>query len=215
MDANAYLRTYTDRVQIAFSSSKEPLPYVFAQDLVSARRLSLPPRRPPLHLNLDPPYHDSDVHPHTVTRSRAVYGVTRHCGSPCVRDTRVCSRANPNPYFAPFDQPNYSEDLFFPPNPPPKHSTPQPTHQHVLTPHESDKKLVPPLDVDWAWHCHCLCPGAYKTDCLAAVERQIDRPVFTCADERIMAREQVCPWWSVTPLRFGNVSLSLMTELRP
>ena len=73
----------------------------------------------------------------------------------------------------------------------------------------------------WAWHCHSLCPRAYQTDCLAAVKRPIGRPVFSCADERIMARQLVCAGWVVgwlvartdssssSPSLFTVLSLSL------
>ncbi|XP_045164643.2 uncharacterized protein LOC123528744 [Mercenaria mercenaria] len=32
-----------------------------------------------------------------------------------------------------------------------------------------NKCLAPPLDIEWAWHCHMLCPNTYEKDCNAIV----------------------------------------------
>mmetsp|Transcript_22878 Transcript_22878/g.35814 ORF Transcript_22878/g.35814 Transcript_22878/m.35814 type:complete len:116 (+) Transcript_22878:59-406(+) len=41
-------------------------------------------------------------------------------------------------------------------------------YEHCWLPlvHENkDKTLAPPIDVEWAWHCHTLCPVQYVADC--------------------------------------------------
>eukprot|EP01018_Ginkgo_biloba_P004606 Gb_23373 [translate_table: standard] len=38
--------------------------------------------------------------------------------------------------------------------------------------------LLPPLDVQWVWHCHCLNPRAYQKYCFSKFSKMIDKPVF-------------------------------------
>lgn len=59
-----------------------------------------------------------------------------------------------------------------------------------------DKPLVPPLDVDWAWHCHTLCPHMYHKDCQAAVQKLVDRPIFDRGSDRINARTETMKLWA-------------------
>lgn len=35
---------------------------------------------------------------------------------------------------------------------------------HLAADHP-DEYLAPPLDIEWAWHCHMLNPRAYERDC--------------------------------------------------
>ena len=36
------------------------------------------------------------------------------------------------------------------------------------------EKLTAPLDIEWMWHCHMLCPTAYVKDCNSVVGKVID-----------------------------------------
>lgn len=38
--------------------------------------------------------------------------------------------------------------------------------------------LLPPLDVQWVWHCHCLNPDAYHRYCVSRFAKMIDKPLI-------------------------------------
>ncbi|XP_060576085.1 uncharacterized protein LOC132733458 [Ruditapes philippinarum] len=47
--------------------------------------------------------------------------------------------------------------------------------------------LAAPLDIEWAWHCHMLCPKSYETDCQTLVGGTVDhmlRPLNKFKEEQ-------------------------------
>lgn len=38
--------------------------------------------------------------------------------------------------------------------------------------------ILPPLDVQWAWHCHCLSPARYREYCISRFGRLVERPAI-------------------------------------
>ena len=41
----------------------------------------------------------------------------------------------------------------------------------ALAPPEERTSLVPPLDVEWVWHCHMLAPFAYERDLVLVLRK--------------------------------------------
>ncbi|XP_046563454.1 glycine-rich domain-containing protein 1-like [Haliotis rubra] len=46
----------------------------------------------------------------------------------------------------------------------------------------SDQILSAPVDIEWVWHCHLLCPLKYKLDCLHIVGMVIDHRLLSRTD---------------------------------
>eukprot|EP01018_Ginkgo_biloba_P027905 Gb_32386 [translate_table: standard] len=56
--------------------------------------------------------------------------------------------------------------------------------------------VLPPLDVQWVWHCHCLNPNAYRQYCLSRFSKVIDKPVLVDVDSEADALHRCRKLWS-------------------
>lgn len=56
---------------------------------------------------------------------------------------------------------------------------------------ESSEPLLAPLDIEWVWYCHMLCPLAYEADCMNLFGRMIDHQLTKAIDYwKAVARSQ-------------------------
>lgn len=55
---------------------------------------------------------------------------------------------------------------------------------------------LPPLDVQWVWHCHCLNPKAYQQFCKLRYSKIIDVPFFHDVSSEVSARDRCKKIWS-------------------
>jgi hypothetical protein len=60
--------------------------------------------------------------------------------------------------------------------------------QHLL--------LLPPLDVQWVWHCHCLNPVGYRDYCIKKYGRVIDVPLLADLGSEMEAQERCKKLWT-------------------
>uniref|UniRef100_A0A0C9SAX8 TSA: Wollemia nobilis Ref_Wollemi_Transcript_1515_3156 transcribed RNA sequence n=1 Tax=Wollemia nobilis TaxID=56998 RepID=A0A0C9SAX8_9CONI len=72
--------------------------------------------------------------------------------------------------------------------------------------------LVPPLDVQWVWYCHCLNPDAYKRYCVAHFGKLIDRPLLLDSKSAAEAMSRCKKIWSE---RFHAEPFDLRVKQRP
>eukprot|EP00252_Welwitschia_mirabilis_P021336 TRINITY_DN5457_c0_g1_i1.p1 TRINITY_DN5457_c0_g1~~TRINITY_DN5457_c0_g1_i1.p1 ORF type:complete len:853 (+),score=109.80 TRINITY_DN5457_c0_g1_i1:585-3143(+) len=61
---------------------------------------------------------------------------------------------------------------------------------------EQQEALLPPLDIQWVWHCHCLNPVAYREYCLSHFSKIIDRPALFNSAEEAEALQRCKRIWS-------------------
>lgn len=59
-----------------------------------------------------------------------------------------------------------------------------------------EKDLVPPLDVQWVWLCHCLKPKDYQHFCKTHYFKYIHAPVFVDLSSQSAARERCRQLWN-------------------
>ncbi|KAG0613348.1 hypothetical protein M758_6G096300 [Ceratodon purpureus] len=59
------------------------------------------------------------------------------------------------------------------------------------------KSLLPPLDVQWVWHCHRLNPVGYRQYCITKFGRVIDCPLFPDIASESFAQERCRRLWSI------------------
>ncbi|KAJ7529008.1 hypothetical protein O6H91_15G030100 [Diphasiastrum complanatum] len=81
----------------------------------------------------------------------------------------------------------------------------------------SDQAFLPPVDVQWVWHCHCLRPRAYRNFCLSHFQRVIDLPFLHDPSNEAAARERCKQLWSERyPEEPYNIlsNLSELSELK-
>ncbi|BFZ08986.1 hypothetical protein BsWGS_12025 [Bradybaena similaris] len=56
-------------------------------------------------------------------------------------------------------------------------------------------RLLPaPLDIEWVWHCHMLCPEAYNTDCKNIVGKVIDHHLIDRAKRKDLIKDSERLW---------------------
>lgn len=60
----------------------------------------------------------------------------------------------------------------------------------------SGKNILPPLDVQWVWLCHCLNPKSYQHFCKTHYFKIIDFPVFLDLSSETSARERCRSLWN-------------------
>ncbi|KAH9305591.1 hypothetical protein KI387_009995, partial [Taxus chinensis] len=72
--------------------------------------------------------------------------------------------------------------------------------------------LLPPLDVQWVWHCHCLNPDAYQKFCVEQYSKIIDRPLLLDAKSEAEAMSRCKRIWSE---RFPSEAFDLRVKHRP
>lgn len=56
--------------------------------------------------------------------------------------------------------------------------------------------LLPPLDVQWVWHCHCLNPDAYQRYCTSRFSKIIDKPLLLEPKSEVEAMSRCKKIWS-------------------
>uniref|UniRef100_A0A1D1Z4F1 GRPD C-terminal domain-containing protein n=1 Tax=Anthurium amnicola TaxID=1678845 RepID=A0A1D1Z4F1_9ARAE len=57
--------------------------------------------------------------------------------------------------------------------------------------------VLPPLDVRWVWHCHCLTPAAYRQYCVSRFGRLVDRPAIFDDENEEYASNRCRDMWAV------------------
>ena len=57
-----------------------------------------------------------------------------------------------------------------------------------------DKLMTPPLDVEFVWHCHMLCPHEYRTDCLALWGRVVDHTILSAKERKLRNKPNRNKW---------------------
>ncbi|KAG0586351.1 hypothetical protein KC19_2G084200 [Ceratodon purpureus] len=67
----------------------------------------------------------------------------------------------------------------------------------LLNVDSSGKSFLPPLDVQWIWHCHRLNPAAYRQYCMSKFGRIIDCPLFPDVASESLAQERCKRLWSI------------------
>lgn len=56
-------------------------------------------------------------------------------------------------------------------------------------------RLLPaPLDIEWVWHCHMLCPEAYSTDCNSIAGKMIDHHILDRAQRKELIKDSERLW---------------------
>lgn len=51
-----------------------------------------------------------------------------------------------------------------------------------LAAEHAQERLAAPLDIEWVWHCHLLCPLVYEKDCQSLFRTTINHRLFRSAD---------------------------------
>lgn len=74
------------------------------------------------------------------------------------------------------------------------------------------RTLLPPLDVQWVWHCHCLNPDAYRRYCVSRFARIIDKPLLLEPKSEADSLYRCRKLWSE---RFPSEPFDLRLKLRP
>ncbi|GLJ10870.1 hypothetical protein SUGI_0136940 [Cryptomeria japonica] len=72
--------------------------------------------------------------------------------------------------------------------------------------------LLPPLDVQWVWHCHCLNPDAYQQYCTSHFSKIIDKPLLLEPKSEVEAMSRCKKIWSQ---RFPSETFDLRVKQRP
>jgi hypothetical protein len=60
-----------------------------------------------------------------------------------------------------------------------------------------DLLLLPPLDVQWVWHCHCLNPVGYRDYCIKKYGRVINVPLLADLGSEMEAQERCKKLWTL------------------
>ncbi|XP_024394182.1 glycine-rich domain-containing protein 2 isoform X1 [Physcomitrium patens] len=71
----------------------------------------------------------------------------------------------------------------------------------LLNVDSTGKSLLPPLDVQWIWHCHRLNPVVYRRYCIAKFGRVIDCPIFPDVASESLATERCKRLWTIVYLK--------------
>lgn len=58
----------------------------------------------------------------------------------------------------------------------------------------SDRLLPAPVDIEWVWQCHMLCPEAYHADCSKIVGKLIDHHVIDRGQRKELIKESERLW---------------------
>lgn len=74
------------------------------------------------------------------------------------------------------------------------------------------RTLLPPLDVQWVWHCHCLNPDAYRRYCVSRFARIIDKPLLLEPKSEADSLYRCRKLWSE---RFPSEPFDLRLKPRP
>lgn len=76
--------------------------------------------------------------------------------------------------------------------------------------------LAAPLDIEWVWHCHLLCPRAYFEDCMAIVGKHINHKIFSLQNRQKNLQKTKTLWCQVHGQEnfeiFGMNSEDIKTE---
>lgn len=56
--------------------------------------------------------------------------------------------------------------------------------------------LLPPLDVRWVWHCHCLTPASYREYCHSRFGRLVERPAIFDDENEEYASNRCRDMWA-------------------
>lgn len=63
-----------------------------------------------------------------------------------------------------------------------------------LAAEHTDRHLVAPLDIEWVWHTHMLCPRAYKTDCETIVGLTVDHTLYNRKNFKLKQKDSQKLW---------------------
>ncbi|KAJ8316853.1 hypothetical protein KUTeg_004757 [Tegillarca granosa] len=61
------------------------------------------------------------------------------------------------------------------------------------------EKLTAPLDIEWMWHCHMLCPNAYVRDCHDLVGKVIDHELVSPIERKQRLLKSQTKWKELYP----------------
>lgn len=61
------------------------------------------------------------------------------------------------------------------------------------------EKLAAPLDIEWMWHCHMLCPNAYDRDCNYLVGKVIDHELVSPGERKQRLLKSQIKWKELYP----------------
>lgn len=64
-------------------------------------------------------------------------------------------------------------------------------------PPSSSPMLLPPADVHWVWHCHCLNPASYREYCASRFGELIDRPAIFDEENEEYASDRCREIWGL------------------
>ena len=65
---------------------------------------------------------------------------------------------------------------------------------------ENNKRCLPaPLDVEWVWHCHMLCPSAYGHDCLSVSGALVDHKLYSSKERKHLLKQSEKTWTKKYP----------------
>ncbi|CAM6070832.1 unnamed protein product [Sphagnum tenellum] len=70
-------------------------------------------------------------------------------------------------------------------------------YQEFWMPLALDLLLLPPLDVQWVWHCHCLNPVGYRDYCIKKYGRVINVPLLADLRSEMEAQERCKKLWTL------------------
>ncbi|CAK9857891.1 unnamed protein product [Sphagnum jensenii] len=70
-------------------------------------------------------------------------------------------------------------------------------YQEFWMPLALDLLLLPPLDVQWVWHCHCLNPVGYRDYCIKKYGRVINVPLLADLGSEMEAQERCKKLWTL------------------
>ncbi|CAM6045164.1 unnamed protein product [Sphagnum compactum] len=70
-------------------------------------------------------------------------------------------------------------------------------YQECWMPLALDLLLLPPLDVQWVWHCHCLNPVGYQDYCIKKYGRVINVPLLADLGSEMEAQERCKKLWTL------------------
>ncbi|XP_025085903.1 uncharacterized protein LOC112559134 [Pomacea canaliculata] len=82
-----------------------------------------------------------------------------------------------------------------------------------------NNELSAPLDVEWIWHCHMLCPLRYQQDCMKLVGTLVDHKLYSTAELRVhqgvaqFLWEQMYPGVPFDPLPMMTVPKDFQSKL--
>ncbi|KAK3088698.1 hypothetical protein FSP39_022527 [Pinctada imbricata] len=57
-----------------------------------------------------------------------------------------------------------------------------------------DKCLAAPLDIEWVWHCHMLCPPIYEKDCMDICKTHVNHKLYSSTERQKRVKESEKLW---------------------